>query len=387
MFFALVLYIFLKRRRDASRLPLPPGPKKLPIIGNLLDIPKSFEWITYHKWCQELRSDIIHLDVAGTSIIVLDNVHLATELLEKRSSIYSGRARMPMINELMGWSFNVAFMAYGDHWRQHRELLHREFHPNAAMRFRPHELKATHGLLRRLLETPDDLIKHLQQMAGETIIGIAYGLQVQEKDDPYVATATKGVHPVSVAAVPGAFLVDTLPILKYVPDWMPFAGFKRKAKVWRKYALDMINLPYEAAKRNIENGDGTPSFTLSSLEKIDQSGDVNVQEYIIKSTAGTMYAGKLSPHVVDKICMLDILPIAGSETTVSAISAGILGLLSNPAAFQKARDEIDRVVGTQRLPTFNDFDSLPYLTAITKEALRWKAAAPIGMASHLFKSI
>ena len=57
-FFALVLYAFFKRRRDGSidSLPLPPGPRKLPFIGNLLDMPKGFEWITYHKWCKEFSS-------------------------------------------------------------------------------------------------------------------------------------------------------------------------------------------------------------------------------------------------------------------------------------------------------------------------------------------
>ncbi|KAG6811255.1 hypothetical protein H0H87_010510, partial [Tephrocybe sp. NHM501043] len=173
--------------------------------------------------------------------------------------------------------------------RQHRRLLHQEFHPSAALRFRPHELKASHGLIRRILENPDDLFGHLRQMAGETIMAITYGLEVQAKNDPYIATAAQAVHTLTAAAVPGAFLVDVVPILKYVPYWMPFAGFQRKARRWRKLALDMINLPYAAAKRNIENGDSTPSFTLSSLERMDESGDLELQEYIIKSTAGTMY--------------------------------------------------------------------------------------------------
>jgi hypothetical protein len=86
-------------------------------------------------------------------------------------------------------------------------------------------------------------------MAGETIISIAYGVDVQQKDDPYVATAEKGVHPLVAAGVPGAFLVDTFPWLKYIPDWMPFAGFKRKAKEWRKLALAMIEVPFEAGKQ------------------------------------------------------------------------------------------------------------------------------------------
>lgn len=88
-------------------------------------------------------------------------------------------------------------------------------------------------------------------MAGETIISIAYGFDVKEKDDPYVAIAEEGNHGVITAAVTGAFYVDMIPALKYVPGWIPYADFKRKAKEWRKLAKAMINLPYEAAKRNI----------------------------------------------------------------------------------------------------------------------------------------
>ena len=88
-------------------------------------------------------------------------------------------------------------------------------------------------------------------MAGETIISIAYGLDVSAKNDPYLATAQAGVHPLVIAGVPGAFLVDTIPALKYVPDWMPGAGFKRKAKEWRKLAMAMVEQPFQAAKRQL----------------------------------------------------------------------------------------------------------------------------------------
>ncbi|KAG6901129.1 hypothetical protein C0995_000279 [Termitomyces sp. Mi166 len=215
----------------------------------------------------------------------------------------------------------------------------------AAVHFQPHEMKASRGLLRRLLTSSDDLMGELRQMAGEIIMSVAYRIKVDSKDDPYITIAEEGVDGIKTAAIPGAFLVESIPILKHVPDWMPFAGFKRKAKHWRKITLDMVNKPYEVAKRSIERGDATPSLTSSSLQNMDQSSDLKLQEDVIKWTAGTVYA-------------------AGSDTTVAAIASCILGLLTNPAALKKAQEEIDHVIGPNQLPTFDDEGSLPDWVAI-----------------------
>ena len=88
-------------------------------------------------------------------------------------------------------------------------------------------------------------------MAGETIMSIAYGLDVQPNNDPYIEIAEQGVRPTETVAVPGAFLVDVIPFLKYVPQWFPGAGFQSKAKVWKELGRTMVEVPFAAAKRNI----------------------------------------------------------------------------------------------------------------------------------------
>ena len=50
-----------------------------------------------------------------------------------------------------------------------------------------------------------------------------------------------------------------------------------------------------------------------------------------------------------------------------------------PEAQRKAQEEIDRVVGTDRLPTFEDRENLPYVDALVKEALRWHPVVPMGV--------
>lgn len=62
----------------------------------------------------------------------------------------------------------------------------------------------------------------------------------------------------------------------------------------------------------------------------------------------------------------------------STIANCVLGLIKNPDALRKAQEEIDRVVGPSRLPDFNDEPSLPYISALVKEALRWNMVAPLG---------
>jgi cytochrome P450 len=64
--------------------------------------------------------------------------------------------------------------------------------------------------------------------------------------------------------------------------------------------------------------------------------------------------------------------------TVSILLTFFLAMLMNPDAQAKAQEEIDRVVGTDRLPTFDDEANLPYVSALSREIFRWQQVAPFG---------
>ncbi|KAF8874943.1 cytochrome P450 [Infundibulicybe gibba] len=72
----------------------------LPIIGNLLGMPVHEQWVVFGEW-SKTYGDIMHLNVLGQSIIDLSSTRRTTDLMEKRSLIYSDRPRMPMLNELI----------------------------------------------------------------------------------------------------------------------------------------------------------------------------------------------------------------------------------------------------------------------------------------------
>ncbi|KAJ7882316.1 cytochrome P450, partial [Mycena leptocephala] len=359
VFGATLYHAFSRNKR--STLPLPPGPRKLPLVGNLFDISADFEWEKYMEWSKEYNSDIIHLNLAGQSVIVLSSLEATEALLEKRSALYSDRSDLPMVNGLMGWDFNIALMKYGDTWRTNRRLLRQGFTPGIYQHL---ELTATHTLLGRLLDNPDAFYAHLRQMAGEIIMSMAYGIDVLPSDDPYVALADKAVHSLVVALV-NWHLVDLFPALRYVPKWFPGAGFQRKAEEWRKLARAMVDVPYTETKRQMECGTAPRSFTSDALHTLHESdGGIYYGEEDIKASAGTMFS-------------------AGADTTVSALSTFFLAMLANPEAQRKAQTEIDAVTGGKYLPDFDDEAAMPYVSALVKEVLRWKNVTPMGVPHFL----
>ena len=82
--------------------------------------------------------------------------------------------------------------------------------------------------------------------------------------------------------------------------------------------------------------------------------------------------GKSAPLFLGKLRLSDI------EKTVAALRTFFLAMVLHPEAQRRAQMEIDKVVGTDRLPDFRDEMSLPYVSALVKEVMRWHPVAPIG---------
>lgn len=118
-------------------------------------------------------SDVIYLSMAGTHIVVLNSRRAASELLEKRGTIYSSRAHSTMVHDLIGFNWLFAVMPNDDGWRVRRRLLQRYFKfpvedshaiSNVDLTWqRPYETKYIHKLLEKLITCPDLFMKHLVQ--------------------------------------------------------------------------------------------------------------------------------------------------------------------------------------------------------------------------------
>ena len=151
----------------------------------------------------------------------------------------------------------------------------------------------------------------MRRMAGSTILDIAYGLDIRNSDDPYLKRAEECLGIIDKAGNPGSFLVDIIPAcahgsflftflclnlppsVKYVPEWMPGASFKRKAREWRGVAERFYTIPFDFVKQSMQEGTAKSSFTSLALRDITEKDDRAYQEELIKGLGGTMYTGAL----------------------------------------------------------------------------------------------
>lgn len=70
---------------------------------------------------------------------------------------------------------------------------------------------------------------------------------------------------------------------------------------------------------------------------------------------------------------------AGSDTTAATLYAFIQAVLVWPEVLKKAQEELDHVVGSDRLPTLDDYANLPYIRSCIKESIRWMPTVILGV--------
>ncbi|KAG1892813.1 cytochrome P450 [Suillus subluteus] len=352
------VYLLMRVFKQKNPAPYPPGPPGLPLVGNVLDIPQVKPWLTFTKW-GKMYGEISHVEVLGQHTIVLNSVKTAMDILDNKSTVYSDRPVFPMAGELVGWKDSLPLLSYGGRFRRYRKNLHRVIGSRAALDiYRPIVEIETHRFLKRVLTTPDQLQEHIRHTAGAIILYISYGYEVKESSDPFINIADRGLDSFSQTTTPGAFMVDYLPFLAKVPEWLPgAAGFKRLAREWHEIVQEMVSAPYKFAIDEIAAGDAPMSCISAMLEGQTPTAE---EHDIARWSAVSLYSG-------------------GSDTTVSAIYSLFLAMTLFPDVQKKAQAEIDAVVGPDRLPSLADRASLPYIEALAKEVLRWNVVTPIGL--------
>jgi cytochrome P450 len=192
---------------------------------------------------------------------------------------------------------------------------------------------------------------------------MAYGYTTEpNKPDLLVGLSDKMMTEFSLAAVPMAWAVDLIPALRYLPENFPGATFKKTARKWRKSIQAVGYLPYRFVRRQMASTTYQPSYVSKLVQRLRGEDNAELHhedEQAIIWTAASLFGG-------------------AADTTVITLAAFTLAMIKFPHVQRKAQEEIDRVVGTDRLPSFEDRPKLPYMDALVKETLRWWPIAPMG---------
>ncbi|KAF4581747.1 hypothetical protein EYR40_002763 [Pleurotus pulmonarius] len=350
------------RKKARQALPLPPGPRKYPIIGNLLKIPSDNHWVVYDRLAKQCNSDIIHLSVFGNSVIVLNSFAAATEVLDHQSSISSSRPLGTMIGEIMGWKYIFSLQPYGQRWRDSRRMFWQEFHPeHGRAHHRPIQIRCSRDLIRRLYESPLDFQAHVRHAIGAGIISVLYGLDTQE-EDRNITMVDDALKHINVGLI-GTCMVDLFPFLRHIPRWMPGAGFRTEGENAARDLNLLIDVPYSQTRKLLAEGRGESSFIHRTLSR-GPIPDGGLEERILKEAATTTYIG-------------------ANETSKLPMTLLFAMMAQNPDVQAKAQQELDQYLDYRRLPEFGDEVHLPYTYAVLLELLRLEPTAPLGLPRSL----
>ncbi|KIJ06122.1 hypothetical protein PAXINDRAFT_25227, partial [Paxillus involutus ATCC 200175] len=127
-----------KRRKGASKFPLPPGPKGLPLLGAALSIDVSKPWATYAEWGASF-GDLVYARILNMDVLIVNSAKVAHDLAELRSTNYSDRPYLATLAPY-GIDTGIIFMPYGDTWRLHRRLYHQALNSEVSLTYRPMQL-------------------------------------------------------------------------------------------------------------------------------------------------------------------------------------------------------------------------------------------------------
>ncbi|EFX05422.1 cytochrome p450 monooxygenase [Grosmannia clavigera kw1407] len=353
----LAVILLLAKLSTIGRRPrdLPPGPPTLPLIGNLHQMPTKEAHLQFQKWAKEY-GPVYSLILGTKPMIVLSSDVDVKDMLDRRSGIYSDRPDMFIAQKIASGNLRLVVMRYGDNWRMIHKIVHNILNIKAAVTYVPYQDLENKIFLESLLDSPDDLLHHIRRFTYSLSTQMIFGYRcVNNRDPNLLQLFTCFEHWGKLSNSSSAQTADLFPILQRLPSWIaPNVSYAKKLHAVEK---ELYVSHWMRSKMALENGTGLPCFCndfyrAQTVEKFSDDA-----------------AGYMSGSLLE----------AGSDTTASTLYGFILALLVWPEVQAKLHEEIDRVVGPDRMPTIDDCESLPYVRCCIKESLRWMPTVILGV--------
>ncbi|XP_049400411.1 desmethyl-deoxy-podophyllotoxin synthase-like isoform X2 [Solanum stenotomum] len=317
--FLLFLVIAIKLMRESKRGKgpnLPPGPRKLPLIGNLHQLMGSLPHHTLRDMANEY-GPIMHLRFGEVPTVIISSAEAAKEVMKTHDLVFADRPKI-LVADIIGYnSTQITFSPYGDHWRQLRKICVAE-----------------------LLN-----VKRVQSFES---------LRQEEVKDL--------IKTISLNPAGGFDLPDTFPSLKFLHPLTGAKAAMEKIHHQIDKILESVLQEHKAARKLAINREDKmhKEDLVDVLLRVQESGDLEVP-----ITTDTIKAVILETF------------IAGTDTSSTALEWAMAELMKNPQVMEQAQAEVRQAFKGKSMITESEVQQLDYLRLVIKETLRLHAPVPL----------
>ena len=332
-----------------------PGPRGLPVFGNLLQIETSRVHQQMERWCDAFGS-IYRLRLGKRRVIVVGDHDLVAAALRDRPDGFRRTTRLEEISAELGIPGGV-FGATGEAWKRQRRMVMAGFDPAHIKRYFPSLQRVTSRLVTRWGEaaargTTIDLQADLMRFTVDAIAGLAFGADVNtlQSDEDRIQNHLNRIFPAIFKRIFAA-----------LPTWRWYATADDRALVRSvaevNAAVDRFIAEARARlKADPARREKPPNLLEAMLVAAEEPGSGITD----REVAGNVF----------------VMLLAGEDTTANTVAWMIWLLARHPEALAKARDEVRRVCPDPTTATFDDIARLEYVEACAHETMRLRPVAP-----------
>jgi cytochrome P450 len=253
-------------------------------------------------------------------MISIGSYKVAHDLLEKRKDIYDSRPHM-VIGECVSKGLHTILLPFGPQWKTHRQLAVNLLSNRRTRSYRYLQDVESKQLLYDLLES-NDFSGEFRRFNLSIMMTLAYGKRVESKMDREIEMLTQITQHMA-DAITRFGLVEAFPILNRLPRW---------AAPWKRVGDTIFDLTDNFFQENMRYAQSSTSYNwVRQISDMKEAQGVPLAElsYII----GVILEG-------------------GFETVTCSFEFFTMASVLYPESVGKAQEELDSVIGPNRLPSF-----------------------------------
>ncbi|KAL1023796.1 hypothetical protein UPYG_G00046290 [Umbra pygmaea] len=376
--FMICVYLMHRKRQDFSNIP--PGPKPWPLVGNFIGfLVPNFIWNRFvgrstmspQVFLTEqakVYGNIYSIWAGSRLVVVLNGYDVVRDALSNRADVFSDRPDVPTISILTKRK-GIVFAPYGPVWRRQRKFCH-----TTLRSFGMGKLSLETCILQGMAVVKSELLLLSREYKGDlgvdltplitnavsnVISYMAFGQHFHHADREFSTLLELMAHGLEIVLTRSALLINVFPALYY----LPFGVFRELRRVER----DITTFLKQMIARHRETVDPANPRDLI---------DMYLLEMDAQQAAGEVDSSFSEDYL---FYIVGDLFIAGTDTTTNTVLWMLLYMAVYPHIQAKVQEEIDTVVGPDRVPSLTDKGSLPFTEATILEVQRMTVVVPLAI--------